>query len=269
MALPPVETLFREELDPSLIETYDVENGLTAKRRYKMAWGARFDFVNGALGVFDNIPDIYPFTIPPLTLIATNAEIEPFGKVHALDAITVDYDYAIVELTYTIPEQPLTVLDEVIDRSEAFTASSQTISFPNTGLFWGDDSEVPAESAPQKIIQLATWTFTAENQIFIHPDVYGLKDYVNEFNVIANRLGIVFAPRTLMYQSYNISVEPARAGENRLKIDFVFLFKADGWYNFYKSADEDAQPIYKATGATNQYIPYREADFINLVNYNV
>jgi len=286
-------TVAFEELDNSPKESFD-DGSFTARRRFKVAWNDRLDFLQELYGGYKMVGGQFVFvpraSYPPVPqAIVTNVEIEPYPPDKPSDQITAlsnginGYPYAIVAATYKIKEdnsqssanQPS--LPSVPDGTFLTYSSDTGGEFLMTpGAAWksspGDKTLKDEVGVP---IFIGHEDFTLSWQRVARPPWAAMRDIRGHVN--ASQF-MIYEAETVMYLGSRPSIEFQLQQPSTWKLEHRFSVKQIektaspgsyvGWNHYWFDEAEAGEHWLKLVDAeAGGDSPYQTADFSKLFQF--
>lgn len=124
---------------------------------------------------------------------------------------------------------------------ESIEPQCEFLTLPYDQFSWDADKKEPLreEEAPGILLKTLDYRVTFYNVTSPPSGILSAVGCVNSNTISARRLGLSFAPETLLYQPPVMSQTVSTAGSQGWKIDYRFTYKPWGWNKFFKPTNEE------------------------------
>lgn len=250
--------------------------------RAKVAWGQRYAFI---ADVLDN-RRVWPYD-EASELYAATAAIAPVPAQGTEDGQLIQYDEALIDVTYTPriatttetgassessgdyayededPEEHEPPITDLM--AESFEPSAEFILLDHEFFSWSaadGDPLRPGES-PGRLVLGAILVRTLFQVETVPAKALSSIGKVNDGNYTSRLLGVGFAPETLLYLPPTMSRTIKSDGSDAWTLTMRFSYKGDGWNKYWRSSSMAWESIYVKGGG--EYRSYPKGNFSGLL----
>ncbi len=258
-----------EEMQGSPKEFRDF-NGFRHVRKLLVDWDLRIALMNELLLAGGQI---YPYD--PATLSrAKEASAVPFGGIQELGVIgfaragtptgsgaIATYEKAIVTVVYKTPQPGDPAENPAGDLiSESLEPTAEFLTLDHTPFRWDGGDHLNEQEAPGRQIKMLDYVFTRHDIDTVPLQALQLLGKVNQIDLVANFLGVIFRAETLLYNPPTIFRRIDTQGNAKLTVTYRFTYKVEGWNVFWRSKSQEFEEIFLA-GDVFPYKNYPTGDF--------